>query len=129
DLGRSVVPAMRPIALQRGVQLIEQVQSDVRVWGDQTRLTQLVINLIDNALRYTPTGGAATVSVARVGASAILRVEAPGVCIYGDPRPKRPRLAELLLSRFRFIASSSWSAKLLEWLGSKPPSHLTHKEP
>ena len=87
DLVRSVVPAMQPIALQRGVQLIEQVQSDVRVWGDQTRLTQLVINLIDNALRYTPSGGEATVSVARVGASATLRVEDTGVGIDGEHLP------------------------------------------
>ena len=87
DLVRRVVPAMQPIALQRGVQLIEQVQSDVRVWGDQTRLTQLVINLIDNALRYTPSGGEATVSVARVGASATLRVEDTGVGIDGEHLP------------------------------------------
>ena len=60
---------------------------DVRVWGDQTRLTQLVINLIDNALRYTPSGGKATVSVARVAASATLRVEDTGVGIDGEHLP------------------------------------------
>ncbi|HET7199159.1 MAG TPA: sensor histidine kinase N-terminal domain-containing protein [Burkholderiales bacterium] len=38
-------------------------ESDVMVWGDATRLTELINNLVDNAIRYTPPGGRVTVHV------------------------------------------------------------------
>src|SRR4029077_13991585 len=44
ELVNSVVPAMQPLAVQRGVQLTEHVESQLPVSGDQTRLTQLLIN-------------------------------------------------------------------------------------
>ena len=36
---------------------------EVRVRGDATRLTELINNLVDNAIRYTPAGGRVTVHV------------------------------------------------------------------
>jgi heavy metal sensor kinase len=87
ELVRSVVPAMQPLAVQRGVQLTEQVQSYVSVSADQTRLTQLVINLVDNALRYTPPGGSVSVSVAEDAGRAVLRVADTGTGIAPEHLP------------------------------------------
>lgn len=87
DLVRSVVPALQPLAAQRGVQLSEQVVPDVSVSGDQMRLTQLLLNLVDNAVRYTPPGAKANVSLAREGAWACLRVEDTGVGIDAEHLP------------------------------------------
>jgi two-component system phosphate regulon sensor histidine kinase PhoR len=53
--------------------------------GDAQRLTQVAINLIDNALRHTPSGGAIEVSVRNVPPDVLLVVRDTGVGIpYND---------------------------------------------
>jgi len=44
------------------------------VHGDAMRLTQIVSNLLSNAIRYTPRGGTIDVSVSRIGNDARLEV-------------------------------------------------------
>jgi PAS domain S-box-containing protein len=56
----------------------------VRVHGDPARLEQVITNLVDNALKYTPAGGSVDVSTERVGSDAILRVRDTGEGIRAD---------------------------------------------
>jgi PAS domain S-box-containing protein len=55
--------------------------------GDATRVGQVVFNLLDNALKYTPPGGVVSVQVARDGDMATLRVRDTGVGIAPDILP------------------------------------------
>ncbi|PYQ96792.1 MAG: two-component sensor histidine kinase [Acidobacteria bacterium] len=56
----------------------------VVVIADRTRLEQVAANLIDNAVKYTPSGGRADVEVRREGEAAILRVRDTGPGIPAD---------------------------------------------
>jgi CheY-like chemotaxis protein/anti-sigma regulatory factor (Ser/Thr protein kinase) len=56
----------------------------VHVDGDTARLEQIVNNLVDNAIKYTPAGGAITVATAREGDEAVLRVRDTGKGIHAD---------------------------------------------
>jgi PAS domain S-box-containing protein len=56
----------------------------VTVRGDVARLEQVVNNLVDNALKYTPAGGAVTVVTGREGPHAVLRVRDTGKGIHPD---------------------------------------------
>lgn len=60
------------------------------VWidGDENRLEQVVNNLLINALKYTPAGGAIRVSVGADNDAAVLRVEDSGIGIGGDRLPR-----------------------------------------
>jgi two-component system phosphate regulon sensor histidine kinase PhoR len=59
--------------------------SAAQIEGDPQRLTQVAINLIDNALRHTPSGGAIEVSVRNVVPDVLLVVHDTGVGIpYND---------------------------------------------
>jgi two-component system, sensor histidine kinase len=55
--------------------------SPVWIDGDRTRVEQVIGNLLTNALKYTPTGGAVTISVGPEGAQAVLRVRDTGMGI------------------------------------------------
>ncbi len=49
--------------------------------GDALRLRQLMLNLVDNAIKYTPEGGKVTLSLARTNGSAYFAVEDTGIGI------------------------------------------------
>jgi signal transduction histidine kinase len=56
----------------------------VRVRGDPERIAQILGNLLDNALKYSPSGSPVTVALTVVGADAQLRVTDRGVGIPAD---------------------------------------------
>lgn len=55
----------------------EQVEVD----ADPDRLKQVILNLVDNAIRYTPAGGTVTLDLQRQGPEVVLRVTDTGVGI------------------------------------------------
>ncbi len=55
--------------------------------GDATRLEQVVVNLLDNAVKYTPPGGRIDLSIASEAGDAVLRVRDTGIGIQGDSLP------------------------------------------
>lgn len=68
-------------------------QTSVRAWvfGDRARLKQIVVNLLDNAIKYTHAGGQIIISVRSIGEEAILEVQDTGV---GIPEAALPHLFE-----------------------------------
>ena len=58
-------------------------EADMGVWvqGDRARLKQVVVNLLDNAVKYTPTGGAISLKVGRLDSKAVLEVIDNGIGI------------------------------------------------
>src|SRR5258706_1902814 len=56
----------------------------VRVHGDEDRLKQLLLNLVTNAIKYTPAGGQVTVSVNQKNGYAFVKVSDTGIGIPKD---------------------------------------------
>ena len=69
---------MAILAEERGVRLCVEAPQETRVLGDVGRLRQVLLILLDNALKYTPEGGGITVRVARQGGQARLEVRDTG---------------------------------------------------
>ncbi len=64
DFIRQAADEMRPAAERKNlhVEIELAVDPDEKVYGDRERLKQVVINLVDNAVKYTDPGGAITVA-------------------------------------------------------------------
>jgi len=87
ELVSSVAEAMGPIAASRNIRLSVATADAVEVLGDQTRLTQLIINLVDNALAHTPANGEVELRASRAGAQAVLEVIDTGTGITAEDLP------------------------------------------
>jgi signal transduction histidine kinase len=76
----------------RGVAVASELPRDLPpVDADRERVHQVLFNLLDNAVRFTPTGGAVTVSAYRHNGAVEVRVTDTGV---GIPPEHLPRLFE-----------------------------------
>ena len=69
--------AMAKPAADRGVSVTVEAEPAV-ILGDPARLRQLVVILVDNAIRHSPAGGAVSVHVGAIGETATVVVEDQG---------------------------------------------------
>ncbi len=53
----------------------------ITIVGDRVRLRQLFLNLVDNAIKYTPEGGTVTLAVRRQNGAALFEVQDTGIGI------------------------------------------------
>lgn len=77
----------RRFAIDSRVELAILKNTSVTVYGDGVRLGQLVYNLIDNAIKYTPAGGRVEVTLDEEGAQAVLKVSDSGIGIAAEDLP------------------------------------------
>jgi len=82
DLDRVVLDAFRSARqLARGQTLVLDPFEPIQVNGDEDRLTQLLLILLDNALKYTPVGGQVTLGLRHDDTGVELQVRDTGVGI------------------------------------------------
>ena len=90
DLGHlagQVAEAMRPLADERDVELAAELEPGVIVPGDPNRLKQVVYNLLDNAIKFSPVGGRVELVVASGVEATTFIVRDSGVGIAPEQLP------------------------------------------
>ncbi len=85
---RDVVEQMRPIAETRRLDLtLQESEGPLPVRGDPQRLRQLLLNLLDNALKFTSPGGRVTLRMSRSETYARMEIEDTGCGISPEDLP------------------------------------------
>ncbi len=87
ELAEEVARSMRALAEAKGVALQTRTDGNVWVRGDRERLREVLVTLLDNAIKYTDAGGRVDVTVARMHRRAALTVSDTGVGISADSLP------------------------------------------
>lgn len=99
QLTREMIAAVKPEADKRNIEIIEKIEDNVTVESRHERMTQLVGNLLRNAIRYNKDGGTITVGLDYTH----LSVEDTGIGI-------APENMDKVFSRF-FTVDKSHSGK------------------
>jgi signal transduction histidine kinase len=86
-----VVSELEPVAESFHISLACECCGNVTVTGDPDWLKRLLLNLLDNAIKFTPAGGRITVSVKREDRTARLVVRDTGI---GIPHEALPHIFE-----------------------------------
>ncbi|MFG1205858.1 sensor histidine kinase N-terminal domain-containing protein [Xanthobacter flavus] len=85
---RQVLEGLAHLAVERDIDLGLDVNAPAVTRGDGAMMREAVVNLVENALRYTPKGGTVTVTVDGTAEEAVLMVEDSGPGIPPDERDK-----------------------------------------
>jgi two-component system phosphate regulon sensor histidine kinase PhoR len=97
------IAMIKPLADKKQHRLKAQVDADLPlINGDQERLVQVLANLLDNAIKYTPEGGQITVAARRMSAATNRAAGGPHEAVeltvtdtgIGIPEKDRPRVFE-----------------------------------
>jgi len=90
-LAAATTDQMSLLAEDKNITLNCAATKDVWVEGDRARMKQVVVNLLDNAIKYTPSGGKVALTVSAQDSKALLEVADNGV---GIPSEALPRVFE-----------------------------------
>jgi signal transduction histidine kinase len=91
---QDTVALYEDLAEEKGLTLtLEPIPEGLDVHADHARLRQALANLVDNAVKYTPAGGAVTIAARADGANVVIEVRDTGP---GIPVDQQPRIWERL---------------------------------
>jgi two-component system phosphate regulon sensor histidine kinase PhoR len=118
-LGCEAAEEFRAAARARDVSIHVEAVDDVPVEGDRRRIGQILRNLLDNAVKFSPPGGTVTVRVELSGEKPALVVEdeGPGIA---------PQEQDRIFQRFYQVDRSRSKARPGTGLGLAIVKHLAH---
>lgn len=100
DVIGGVVQQLENMAREKGVSIEIDVPKLPEIRGDQERLSQIFMNLIHNAIKYTPQGGRVVVKASPLGESCLVQVSDSGIGI-------APQDLSRVFNKFYQVDSSS----------------------
>jgi len=117
DVVRDLMSQTQPLADERGVRLRPELNGGVRVQGDASRVRQLLLILLDNALTHTPSGGEVSIGVVRQNGHARVTVTDTGA---GIPSADLPHIFERFYradkARSREDGGSGLGLAIAKWI-------------
>lgn len=87
ELARSTAEQMRLMAEDRGIAIEPTGLQRAAVQGDRSRIKQIIVNLLDNAIRFTPAGGSVILRTFEDESCTVLEVQDTGVGIPSESMP------------------------------------------
>ncbi|MGH9731171.1 MAG: response regulator [Candidatus Acidiferrales bacterium] len=102
-----VADAMRPLAEKKSHSLVVNTSKEIRVRADSVRFKQVLMNLIGNAIKFTPEGGKIELAARQLGEVVRVEVRDSGL---GIPPEEQQRI-------FEAFYRSNQTEKLVEGTG------------
>lgn len=117
DLIEECVRSARALALNKNITLNFEPSDDIAFHGDEDLLRRMILNLLDNAIKYTPAGGLVSIRLWREGHQMKLRVVDTGI---GIPAEAAARVFERFYrvdkARSRAEGGSGLGLPIVKWI-------------
>jgi heavy metal sensor kinase len=113
----SLVDQLEPVATAKKITLETNTQPNINVRGDASWIERVILNLLDNSIKFTPNGGHVRVSVRSENGEAALRVEDTGIGIQPESLPHIfERFYRAEPSRSKQIEGVGLGLALVKWI-------------
>jgi len=118
DAIRDCARAAQVLAGQKGVRLrLEKDSPSITLNGDQELIRRMILNLLDNAVKYTPAGGEISLALARQNGNAEIVVRDTGI---GIPESAQPRVFDRFYrvdkARARALGGAGLGLSIAQWI-------------
>ena len=88
DLARWSFDSIAPLGDQKGIKLSYRIEPEIPlIWGDRHRLHEVLVNLLENALEYTPPGGEVSFKIYQKKGQVVFEVRDTGCGISKEEIP------------------------------------------
>ena len=87
ELVKNTLRGLQILAQQKHISLEAFYDDDLTVSGDTVKLQQVISNIVDNAIKYTPDGGRVTVEVYENSGNAVVKISDTGIGIPANDLP------------------------------------------
>ena len=128
DLVEDCFRAAQVLALRKGVSLTLDSTSDIAFHGDEDMLRRMILNLLDNAIKYTPMGGAVSVTLSAEAATVRIVVNDTGIGIPAESAAQIfRRFYRVDDARSRVDGGSGLGLSIAQWVAEvhRGSIHLT----
>ena len=85
---REIKEILEKLSATKNIKVIERIDSGVWVLGNGDKLMRAFVNIIDNAVKFTPAKGTITIALKKQAESAVFSVKDTGVGISSVDLPK-----------------------------------------
>lgn len=102
DMILELVESLSPLILAKEQEITAEVTEGIEIVGDKQKITQVISNLIENAVKYSPEGTEITVESFMADDEAVIAITDNG---YGIPREDQDRIFETF---FRSQTEENW---------------------
>jgi two-component system, OmpR family, sensor kinase len=113
------------LALKKQIVFNLTKNEDVSIQGDKLRLRQLFLNLVDNAIKYTPEKGSVSLSLERQNGIALVKVQDTGIGIPKEDQMKIfDRFYRVDKGRSRELGGSGLGLSIAKWIAELHKGHI-----
>lgn len=77
------------LSFQKQIKIISDIEPKIEIIGDEGKIAKAILNVIDNAIKYTPKGGIVSISLQKNIKKAIVEIKDNGI---GIPRKETPHI-------------------------------------
>jgi heavy metal sensor kinase len=117
ELARAATEWLRPLAEDRGIALELEADEGVVIAGDSHWLEHMLLNLLDNAIKFTPRGGSIRLRVGSEGERATIEVSDSGIGIPAEALTHIfDRFYQVEQSRSRQSGGTGLGLALVSWI-------------
>jgi len=115
---RDCARAAQVLATRKGVRLTtENNPASINLNGDKELITRMILNLLDNAVKYTPAGGEISLALTRQNGNAEIVVRDTGIGIAETDRPRIfDRFYRVDKARSRALGGAGLGLSIVRWI-------------